>query len=115
MLITYSTDQQIFKFKVNSGTKKEIWVNHDTQSSEYISIYEDELYIALITPDEILHTLQNKYKINIYIQDKYQHDLGGRDICQLKNYLEKLYENVNILFNDNLPTEYIFHSKSSSY
>ena len=24
-LITYSTDQQIFKFKVNSGTDQEVW------------------------------------------------------------------------------------------
>ena len=72
--------------------------NHNRQSCEYIIIYHDELYFASITPEGILHTLQDKYKINIYLQDKYPHDPGGRDICQLKEYLEKLYVNVNILF-----------------
>ena len=48
----------------------------------------------------ILHTLQDKYKNNIYLQDA-----GGTNICQLKEYLEKLYENVNILFKDKLPTD----------
>ena len=56
--------------------------NLDTQSSEYIIIYEDELYIVSTTPEEILHMLQDKYKINIYLQDEYPHDPGGRDICQ---------------------------------
>ena len=36
--------------------------------------------------------LKDKYKINIYLQGKYPHDPGGRDICQIKEYLEKLYE-----------------------
>ena len=51
--------------------------------------------------------LKDKYKINIYLQDKYPHDPGGRDICQcqIKQFLEKLYENVNMLFNDNLPQD----------
>ena len=80
-LITYSTDQQIFKLKVNYGTDQEVWgvyidfqsihskwtidailqhmgfyvttVNpnvmmrekHNTQSSEYITICQDGLYI----------------------------------------------------------------------
>ena len=43
--------------------------------------------------------------INIYLQDKYPHDPRGRDMCQIKEYLETLYENVNILFNDKLPTD----------
>ena len=43
--------------------------------------------------------------INIYLQDKYPHDPHGRDMCQIKEYLETLYENVNILFNDKLPTD----------
>ena len=66
--------------------------NHNTQSCEYIIICQDGLYIVSITPEEILHMLQEKYKINIYLQDKYPHDPGGRDICQcqLKKYLEKL-------------------------
>ena len=81
--------------------------NHSTQSCEYIIIYEDQLHIVSITPEQIIHTLQDKYKINIYLQDKYPHDPGGRDICtcQIKKYLEKLYENVNMLFNDKLPTD----------
>ena len=129
-LITYSTDQQIFKFTVNSGTDQEVWgvyidsqsnqnkwtihgillhmgfyvttenpnvmmrENHKTKSSEYIFICQDDLYIASAstTPEEILNMLQDKYMINIYLQGKYSHDPGGRDICQIKEYLEQLYE-----------------------
>ena len=29
---------------------------------------------------------------NIYLQAKYPHDPGGRGICQIKEYLEKLYD-----------------------
>ena len=79
--------------------------NLKTQSSEYIAIYQDELYIASTTPEEIFNILQDKYKINIYLQGKYPHDPGGTMICQLRKYLEKLYVNVNILFNDKLPTD----------
>ena len=49
--------------------------------------------------------LKDKYNINIYLQDTYPHDPGGRDTCQLKQYLEKIYENVNFLFNDKLPQD----------
>ena len=54
--------------------------------------------------------LKFKYKINIYLQDKYPHDPGGRNIYkyQVKDYLENLYENMNILFNDNLPIDLCF-------
>ena len=115
-LITYSTDQQIFKLKVNSETDQEVWGvyidfqsihskwtidailqhmgfyvttenpnvmmrdNHNTLSSEYIIICQDGLFIVSTTPDEILHMLKDKYKINIYLQDNYPHDPGGRDI-----------------------------------
>ena len=81
--------------------------NHDAQSCEYIILCEDGLYIVSATPEEILHMLKDKYKINIYIQDKYPHDPGGRDICQcqIKQYLEKLYVNVNMLFNIKLPMD----------
>ena len=79
--------------------------NHNTQSCEYIVFYHDELFIASITPDDILHTLQDKYKINIYLQEKYPHDPGERYICQLKEYLQKLYVYVNMLFNDKLPQD----------
>ena len=66
--------------------------NHKTKSSEYIFIYQYDLCIASTRPQEILNMLKDKYKINIYLQGKYPHDPGGRDICQTKEYLEKLYE-----------------------
>ena len=61
--------------------------------------------------------LKDKYKNNIYLQDKHPHDPVGRDIYQnqIKEYLEHLYENMNILFDDQLPTDSILHSKLSSY
>ena len=95
-LITYSTDQQIFKFKVNCWevniefTLYELkWtinailqhmgfyhttenpcvmmrVNHKTKSCECIIIHQDELYIASNTLQEILHVVKDKYKIKIY-------------------------------------------------
>ena len=113
-LIPHSTDHQIFKFKVNSGTDQGVYIdfqsihskwtidailqhmgfytttenpnvmmreNHNTQSCEYITIRQDGLYILSTTPEEILYMLKDKYKINIYLQDKYPHDPGGRDIC----------------------------------
>ena len=94
-LITYSTDQQIFKFKVNSwGVDIEFTlyelkctidailqhmgfyhttenpcvmmrVNHKTKSCECIIIHQDELYIASSTLQEILHIVKEKYKIKI--------------------------------------------------
>ena len=81
--------------------------NHDTQSSEYIVICQDGLNIQSITPEEILHMLKDKYKIYIYLQDKYPHDPGGRDIYhyQIKEYLERLYEHMNILFNNRFPMD----------
>ena len=66
--------------------------NHNTKSSEYIFICQDDLYIASTTPQEILNILKDKYKINIYLQSKYPHDPGGRDIWQIQEYLEQLYE-----------------------
>ena len=94
-LITYSTDQQIFKFKVNSwGVNIEFTlyelkctidailqhmgychttenpcvkmrVNHKTKSWECIIIHQDELYIASSTLQEILHIVKDKYKFKI--------------------------------------------------
>ena len=94
-LITYSTDQQIFKFKVNSwGVNIEFTLyelkctihailqhmgfyhttenpcvmmraNHKTKSCECIIIHQDELYIASSTLQEILHIVKEKYKIKI--------------------------------------------------
>ena len=79
--------------------------NHNTQSSEYIIICQDGLYIVSTTPEEILYMLKDKYKINIYLQDRYPHDPGGKDNYQIKEYLEHIYENMNILFNKKFPTE----------
>ena len=131
-LITYSTDQQIFKLKVNSGTDHEVWgvyidfqsihsiwmidaifqhvgfyvttenpnvmmrENHNTQSSEYIIICQNGLFIVSTTTDEILHMSKDKYKINIYLHNKYSHGPGGKDKYQIKEYLEHLYENMNV-------------------
>ena len=79
--------------------------NHKTKSSKYIFICQDYLYIASTTPGEILHMLQDKYKINTYLESNFPHDPGVRDICQLKEYLEKLYANVNKLFKDKQPRD----------
>ena len=79
--------------------------NHNTQSSEYIIICHDGLYIVSTTPEEILYMLRDKYKINIYLQDKYPHDPGGKDNYLIKESLQHLYENMNILFNNKFPTE----------
>ena len=100
-LIAYSTDQQIFKFKVNSwGVNIEFTlyklkctvdailqhmvfyhttenpcvmmrVNHKTQSCECIIIHQDELYVASNTLQETLHNVNDKYKIKI-LSDDYQ-------------------------------------------
>ena len=92
--------------------------NHNTQSSEYIIICQDGLFIVSTTPNEILHMLKDKNKINIYLQDKYPHDRGGRDIChyQIKKYFEHLYEYIYIFFSTtNFVLIYVLHSKLSSY
>ena len=81
--------------------------NHKTKSSEYIFICQGDLYIASTTPEEILHMLQDKYKINIYLESNFPHDHGGTNICQLKEYLEKLYANVNMLFQRQITERFI--------
>ena len=98
-LITYSTDQQIFKFKVNSWgvnieftlyelkctihailqhmgfyhTTENLCVmmraKHNTKSCECIIIHQDQLYIASSTIQEILHIVKDKYKIKINSND----------------------------------------------
>ena len=94
-LITYSTDQQIFKFKVNSwgvNIKFTLYelkctihailqhmgfyhttenpcvmmrAKHNTKSCECIIIHQDELYIASGTLQEILRIVKEKYNIKI--------------------------------------------------
>ena len=61
---------------------------HNIQSCKYIIICQDGLNIVSTTPEEILNLLKDKYKINIYLQDKYPHDPGGKDKYQIKEYLE---------------------------
>ena len=39
--------------------------NFKTKCCEYIVVYQDDLYIASPTPEDILNILQNMYKINI--------------------------------------------------
>ena len=98
-LITYSTDQQIFKFKVNSWgvnieftlyelkctihailqhmgfyhTTENLCVmmraKHNRKSCECILIHQDELYIASSTLQEILHIVKEKSKIKINPND----------------------------------------------
>ena len=93
--ITYSTEQQIFKFKVNSWrvniefTLYELKctihailqhmgfyhttenpcvmmrAKHNTKSCECIILHQDELYITSSTLQEILHIVKDKYKIKI--------------------------------------------------
>ena len=94
-LITYSTNQQIFKFKVNSwGVNIEFTLyelkctihailqhmglyhttenpcvmmraKHNTKSCECIIIHQEELYIASSTLQEIIHIVKEKYNIKI--------------------------------------------------
>ena len=59
--------------------------NLKTKSCEYIIIYQDELYIASTTLQEILHIVQDKHKIKInpdvYLGSNFPHDPGGTMIC----------------------------------
>ena len=103
-LITYSTEQQIFKFKLNSwGVNIEFtlyelkWTihailqhmgfyhttenpcvimraNHQTKSCECIILPQDELYIASSTIQEILHIMKEEYKIKIISNDYQESD-----------------------------------------
>ena len=45
--------------------------NHKTKFCDYIIIYQDELYIASSTLEEIPHIVQGKYMIKVN-QDVYQ-------------------------------------------
>ena len=58
--------------------------NH-IKSCEYIIIYNDELYIALTTFEEIIHIVKDKYKTKInphvYQGSYLPYDPGGTLIC----------------------------------
>ena len=55
--------------------------NLKRKSCEYIIIYQDELYIASTSLQEILHIVQDKHKIktnpNVYLGSNIPHDPGG--------------------------------------
>ena len=55
--------------------------NHIAKACEYIFIYQDELYIASTTLEEILHIVQDKHKIKINphvsLGSNFPHDPGG--------------------------------------
>ena len=59
--------------------------NHITKSCDYTIIYQDELYIASTTLEEILYILQDKYKIKINpdvsLGSNFPYDPGGTMIC----------------------------------
>ena len=86
--------------------------NHNTQSSEYIIICQDGLYIV---SRRNLYMLEDKYKMNIYLQDKYPHKPGGKNNYQIKEYVEHLYENMNIFFITNFQQNYILNFILSRY
>ena len=60
-------------------------VNHKTKSCECAIIHQDELYIASSTLQEILHIVEEKYKIKInlnnYLESNFPYDAGGTMIC----------------------------------
>ena len=55
--------------------------DHKTKSCEYIIIYQDEIYIASTTHEDVLYIVQDKYKIKInpdvYLESNFPHDPGG--------------------------------------
>ena len=60
-------------------------VNHKTKSCECIIIHEDVFFIASITIQEILHIMNDKYKIKInpnnYLESNFPYAPGGTMIC----------------------------------
>ena len=107
-LITYSTDQQIFKFilyelkctvhailqhigfyHTTENSCAMMRINHKTKSCEYIILHQDELYITSNTLQEIIHIVKDKYKIKInpnnYLESNFPYDPGGTRICQLQS------------------------------
>ena len=77
------------------------------ESCEHIAVYLDHPYIASLKPEDIVNTLETKYKIKInadyHLEAKYPNDPGGTMICQLKKYIEELHENFTKLFKESPP------------
>ena len=88
--------------------------NHNTESCEYIIICQDGLYIVSTTPEDILHMLKDKYKINIYIQDKYPLLVEKINIKSRKiwNSCRKMLICFSTIYFQQI---YILNSKLSSY
>ena len=55
------------------------------KSCEHIAVYLDHPYIASLKPEDIVNTLETKYKIKInadyHLEAKYPNDPGGTMIC----------------------------------
>ena len=60
-------------------------VNHKTKSCECRIIHHNELYIASITIQGIIHIMKDKYKIKInpnnYLESNFRYDPGGTIMC----------------------------------
>ena len=116
-LITYSLDQQIFKFKVNNGNKESQETSKsdkltnpelqcDSNSDEFGDYINKSLSITphISSSHNLLvnkHTAQWGVAFDFFPmkrhlkswnpEGKFPHVPGGRKICQLKKYLEKLF------------------------
>ena len=75
------------------------------KSSEYIFICQDDLYIASTTPEEILHMLKDKYKINIISKVNMHMILVEEIFVKSRNIWNSCMKNLNMLFNNKLPTD----------
>ena len=64
--------------------------NHNMQSCEYIIICQDGLYIVSTTPEEILHMLKDKYKINFFYKINLHMILVEKINIKSRNFL-KIY------------------------
>ena len=79
--------------------------NHKTKSSEYIFICQDDLYIASTTPEEILNMLKTNTR-SIFISKVNIHMILVEEIfVKLRNILKSHMKNLNMLFNNKLPTD----------
>ena len=72
--------------------------NLKTNSSEYIVVYVDELYMVTQKPEDIVNTLKTKCKLKVerdakssyHLGADYSNDPGGTMVCQPKKYIEEL-------------------------
>ena len=89
--------------------------NHKIKSSEYIIICHDQLYIASTTLKENLNMLQDKYKINIYLESIF-HMILVEEIFVKSRKTWKNCIQMLICFSKTIYQEiHTLHLKSSSY